>query len=135
MTRTIAIAFLVSLVSYTTFEDDPKPATKVIPAAEAKDHLDKAGLFEMTVELSKNADQRKEYYLDSENDFHDPKNLAVVISYDDIEAFKKAGIDDPSKHYLNKKIHVQGIPRKEAQQIRIRISDPKHITIIEAKKP
>ena len=89
----------------------------------------------MTVQLSKNADNRKEYYLDSENDYHDPKNLVVVISYDDIEAFKKAGIDDPSKYYLNKKIQVQGTPRKEAQQIRVRISNPKHIAIIKEKKP
>ena len=135
MTRRIAIVCLAFLGPLAAMGDDPKPAPKVIPAAEAKDHLDEACLIEMTVQLSKNADQRKEYYLDSEDDFHDPKNLAIVISYDDIEAFKKAGIDDPSKHYLHKKIHVQGIPRKEAQQIRVRVTDPKQITGIEAKKP
>jgi hypothetical protein len=134
MTRRLAIVFFVSLWPLAGIDDDPKPVAKVIPAAEAKDHLDEACVIEMTVQLSKNAEPRKEYYLDSEDDFHDPKNLAIVISYDDIEAFKKAGIDDPSKHYLHKKIHVQGTPRKEAQQIRVRITDPKHITIVEAKK-
>lgn len=121
----------LSLIVMVSPADDPGP----IPAAEAKNHLDTEGVFEMTVQLSKDADTRKEYYLDSEADFHDPKNLAIVIKYEDIEAFKKAGINDPSKHYLKKTILVKGTPKKEASQIRIRITDPKFIKIVETKKP
>ncbi len=113
--------------------DDPKPTSKAIPAAEAKDHLDKEGTFELVVRTSKDAEKRKEFYLDSEEDFHDPKNLAIVIAYEHLDAFKKLKIDDPSKHYLNKTIRVTGTPKRESSQIRIRIEDPKNIKIVEAK--
>ena len=127
MIRILAFALIVLATS----SDDPK----VIPAAEAKDHLDKECVIEMKVQLSKDADKKREHYLDSEADFHDPKNLAVVINYEDLDAFKKAGIDNPSKHYLNKTIQVTGTPKKEAQQIRVRITDPKQIKVIEVKTP
>ena len=131
MTRRIVLASLLCLLPVIALGDDPK----IIPAAEAKDHLDKACVVEMTVLLSKDVTTRKEHYLNSEADFHDPKNAVVVIAHEHLDAFKKVGIDDPSKHYLNKTIRVAGTPKKEGQQVRMRIDDPKHITIVEAKKP
>ena len=59
--------------------DDEKPL-KVGAAPEAKDHVGERCMVEMTVRSSKNAAPRREYYLDSEEDFHDPKNLGVVIT-------------------------------------------------------
>jgi hypothetical protein len=88
----------------------------------------------MTVKLSKNADKRKEFYLDSEADYHDEKNVAVVISYDDLDAFKKAGIDDPSTHYKGKTIRVMGTPKREAGQVRMHVKEPKDITILKEKE-
>ena len=131
MNRRFVLTSLVCLLSTIALGDDPK----VIPADKAKDHLDKACVVEMTVRSSKNAEPRKEHYLDSEADFHDPKNAVVVIAYEHLDAFKKAGIDDPSTYYLNKTIRVAGTPRKEGQQVRMRIDDPKHITIVEPRKP
>ena len=131
MFRLSILAVLLIISPSASRADDPKP--KVIPATEANDHLDKPCIVEMTVRLSKNAEPRKEFYLDSEEDFHDPKNVAVVISYDALDAFKKAGIDDPSKHYLSKKIRVEGTPKREAQQVRMRITDPKFITVVDSK--
>jgi hypothetical protein len=134
MTRRIVLAPLLLLLPTVAVADDPKPAPKVIPAAEAKDHLGETVVVEMTVKSSKDADTRKEHYLDSEADFHDPKNAVVVIAYEHLPAFKKAGIEDPSKHYLDKTIRVAGTLKKEGTQVRMRIDDPKHITIVEAKK-
>lgn len=131
MSRFSIFSLVLILAPAAMASDDPKP--KVIPASEAKDHLDKPCIVEMTVRLSKNADKRMEYYLDSEADYHDPKNVAVVIGYDVIDAFKKAGIDDPSKHYLDKKIRVEGTPKLDAKQVKMRIVDPKFITIVESK--
>ncbi len=115
--------------------DDPKPTAKVVPAAEAKAHLNQECTVEMTVRLSKNAEKHKEFYLDSEADFHDPKNVAIVISYDHLAAFTKAGVDDPSKHYLDKKIRVTGTLKKEGEQVRIRVTDPKQIEVVKDKAP
>lgn len=110
-----------------------EPAAKdVIPAAEARNHVDETGTFEMTVRSSKNAAPRREYYLDSEDDFRDEKNLALVISYDDGDAFKRAGTDDPAEHYKGKTVRVTGKVIRESDQVRIRVEDPKQIKLVEA---
>ncbi len=113
--------------------DDEKPP-KVVKAPDAQKHIDKRCTVEMTVRASKNAAPRREYYLDSEEDFHDEKNFAVVISYDHADLFKQAGIDDPSEHYRGKKLRVTGKVIRENDQVRIRVEDPKQIKIVEDEK-
>jgi hypothetical protein len=113
--------------------DDDKKAEKVIPATEARNHVGQECTFEMKVKASKNAAKRKTYFLDSEEDFRDAKNLSVVISYDHADKFREAGIDDPSEHFKDKTIRVTGKVIEEDDQIRIRIEDPKKIELIEPK--
>jgi hypothetical protein len=113
--------------------DDEKPPT-VVMAADARNHIDKRCTVEMTVRSSKNAAPRREYYLDSEEDFRDEKNFAVVISYEHADHFKQAGIDDPAEHYKGKKLHVTGKVIHENDQVRIRVEDPKQIKIVEDGK-
>ena len=113
--------------------DDDKKAEKVLPAAEARNHVGQERTFEMKVKSSKNAAGRKTYFLDSEEDFHDANNLSVVISYDHAEKFREAGIADPAEHFKDKAIRVTGKVIEEDDQIRIRIEDPKNIEIIEPK--
>ena len=74
MNRRIVLASLLCWLPVAALGDDPK----IIPAAEAKDHLDKACVVEMTVLSSKDGTARKEHYLDSEADFHDPKNAVAL---------------------------------------------------------
>ena len=113
--------------------DDEKKA-EVVSAPDAKDHVGKRCTVEMTVRSSKNAAPRREYYLDSEEDFHDEKNFAVVISYDHKEAFQKAEIDNPADHYLHKKLRVTGKIIHENDQTRMRVEDPKHIVVVDDGK-
>jgi hypothetical protein len=127
-----AIAAIVLLIGAGP-SDDGKPAA-VVPAAEAKDHVDKTCTVELTVRSTKNAAPRREYYLDSEEDFRDDKNFAVVISYDHIEAFNKAGVADPSEHYKGKKLRVTGKVIHENDQTRMRVEDPKNIVVVEDDK-
>jgi len=125
--------FLVSCSLFATAwaaNADDKPKT-VVPSAEAKNHVDEECTVEMTVRSSKNAAGRNEYYLDSEVDFRDEKNLAVVISYDHADAFKNAGIDDPAEHYKDKTIRVTGKVIQENDQTRIRVTEPGQIKVVE----
>jgi hypothetical protein len=103
----------------------------VVKAADARNHIDERCTVELTVRSSKNAAPRREYYLDSEEDFHDEKNFAVVISYDHADLFKKAGIDDAAEHYKGKSLRVTGKVIRENDQVRIRVEDPKQIKIVE----
>jgi hypothetical protein len=130
-TWSFAIAAVVLVVG--ACFDDEKPL-KVVAAPDAKNHIDERCTVEMTVRSSKNAAPRREYYLDSEEDFHDEKNFAVVISYDHAEPFQKAGIDDPAEHYKGKKLRVTGKVIHENDQTRMRVETPEQIKVVEDGK-
>lgn len=125
---TIALAAVTAIASPA---DEPKA---VIPSAEARDHVDETGTFEMLVRSSRDYEPRKVYYLNSEDNYRDEKNLAVVIAYDDDEAFKKAGIDDPAAYYKGKTLRVTGKVIHEANQTRIHVTGPKQIEVMAASK-
>ena len=131
--RAWAPAFAAIILIAGAAPDDDKPP-KLVMASDAKNHIDERCIVEMTVRSSKNAAPRREYYLDSEEDFHAQDNLAVVISYDHIEAFQKVGIDDPAEHYKGKKLRVTGKVIHENDQVRMRVEDPKQIVVVDEGK-
>ncbi len=74
---------------------------------------------------------RGEIYIDSETNFRDEKNFAIVITEKGANRFKEIGIKDPAKHLENQEIRAKGVV-KEVQGIpRIEINDPKQISIAE----
>jgi DNA/RNA endonuclease YhcR with UshA esterase domain len=108
---------------------------KVFTPAEAIKMVDKEVTVQMVVRSSKNAlAKRHEIYLDSEEDFRDEKNLAVVITEEGAGKFKDDGIDDPAEHFRGKTIRVTGTVIRKDDRPRIEISDPKAIRLIEPKK-
>ncbi len=128
---TLMVIASLPILATATAED--KPAV-VVAATEAKNHIDEQCTVEMTVRASKNAAPRKEYYLDSEEDFRDEKNFAVVISYDHADQFKAAGISDPAEHFKDKTIRVTGKIIRENDQVRIRVVEPSQIKVVEPGK-
>jgi hypothetical protein len=126
------LAFAVLILLAGASPDDEK--TEVVVASDAKNHVDERCTVEMNVRSSKNAAPRMEYYLDSEEDFRDEKNFAVVISYDHADLFKKAGIEDPAAYYMGKKLRVTGKVIRENDQTRIRIENPDQIKVVDDKK-
>jgi hypothetical protein len=120
--------FSVSVLA-TAKEDKP------LTPAEAIKMVDKEVAVEMVVRSSKNAlEKRHEIYLDSEENFRDEKNLAVVITEKGAEKFKEAGIDDPAEHFRGKTIRVTGKVIRKEERPRIEVSDPKSIRLIEPKR-
>src|SRR5262249_37764931 len=92
---------------------EDKPLTPV----EARKKVGAKITVEMTVRAAKDRlDKRGEIYLDSETDFRDPKNFAVVITQAGAASLRKAGIDDPADHYEGKKIRATGTV-KEVDQV------------------
>lgn len=131
----LALVFLaIAKVATASADDKEKPKPQVVAASDAKNHVGKRCTVEMTVRSSKNAAPRREYYLDSEEDFHDENNFAVVISYDHNEAFEQTGTTDPAEHYRGKKLRVTGEVIRENDQVRIRVEEPKQIEIVEDKR-
>jgi DNA/RNA endonuclease YhcR with UshA esterase domain len=105
-------------------------ADKPLTPVEARKAIGKTISVEMTVKAAKDRlEKRGEIYLDSEENFKDEKNFAVVINKDGAADLKKHGIDDPAAHFKGKAIvatgevkEVDGVPRieiSEAKQIKL----------------
>lgn len=108
---------------------------KPLTPAEAIKMVNKEVTVELVVRSSKNAlAQRHEIYLDSEENFRDEKNLAIVVTEDGAGKFKEAGIEDPAEHFRGKTIRVTGTVILKDERPRIEIGDPKAIKLIEPKK-
>jgi hypothetical protein len=111
--------------------NDTKPLTPV----EAGKKVNQKVTVEMLVRASKNRlDKRGEIYLDSEQDFRDEKNLAVVVTKTGAAKFKEVGVDDPAAHFKNKTIRVKGTVILKDHRPRIEVDDPKQIQIVEKEK-
>ncbi|HKM53185.1 MAG TPA: hypothetical protein VJY33_07205, partial [Isosphaeraceae bacterium] len=68
---------------------DESKEEKPLPPSEAAKHENEKVSVEMLVRASKNAlARRMEIYLDSETDFRDPKNFAIVINQAAADKFK-----------------------------------------------
>jgi hypothetical protein len=133
----LMIACIAAAPALPAADDVPKATSQIVPADQAREHVSKKCTVELMVKASKNAVPRKVYFLDSKEDFHDEQNFCVLISYDHVARFQEAGIENPAEHYKGKTIRVTGTVIEEDDQIRMRIDDPKQVTIVEpsATKP
>jgi hypothetical protein len=109
--------------------DDVKP----IPAAEAVNSVGKPTvLVEMVVKQAKERlEKRGIIYLDSEDDFADPKNLGVAISAEASAKFGKKGITDPAAHFKGKTIRVRGCVMRFEERPYLPVHDPGQISLVE----
>ena len=113
------------------FATDDKPLTPV----EARKKVGEKITVEMTVQAAKDRlENRGEIYLDSETDFRDEKNFAVVITKAGAASLKEAGIDNPAAHFKDKKIRATGTVKEVDKVPRIEIDDAKQIRIVEANQ-
>jgi hypothetical protein len=83
----------------------------------------------MTVKASKLSKHRKAVFLDSEEDFHDEKNLGIVIDEDGLKKFRAAGIDEPHEHFKGKKVRAVGTVELREDRPYLPVGDPKDIAI------
>jgi hypothetical protein len=102
--------------------------------AEARKQVGRIITVEMKVQAAKDRlEKRGEVYLDSEVDFRDPMNFAVVITRTGAESLRSTGIDKPAEHFESKKIRATGKVKEVDDIPRIEIDDAKHIAIVPAK--
>jgi len=96
---------------------------KTLPPVEARKQVGKEITVKMEVKSAKDRlEKRGEIYLDSEEDFKDEKNFAVVITKKGAASLKEAGIANPADHFRGKSIQatgtvkeVDGVPRIEIE--------------------
>jgi hypothetical protein len=122
---------LLGVVLLSALAADDKPIT----AEEATKKVGEKVVVEMRVRASKDRlEKHGEIYLDSEEDFHDPKNLGVIITKAGAAAFAKAGVKDPASHFKGRTIRVSGTISVMDKKVRLVVDDPKQIEVVEKKE-
>jgi hypothetical protein len=129
MIRRSPLAVIIIAASTSlAFAANDKPLTPV----EARKKVGEKITVEMTVQAAKDRlEKRGEIYLDSEPNFRDEKDFAVVITRTGAASLKQAGIDDPAGHYKDKKIRATGTVKEVDKVPRIEIDDAKQIKIVD----
>ena len=96
---------------------------------EAADRVHEQVTVEMLVKAAKNCPHCSRIFLDSEEDHHDPNNLAVAVTQTGAARFKGARIDDPALHFKGKTIRVTGVVTLKDNRPRIEVDDPGQIEV------
>ena len=96
---------------------------------EAASRINEQVTVEMLVRATKNCPHCSQIFLDSEEDHHDPNNLAVAVTETGAARFKGARIGDPALHYKGKTIRVTGVVTLKDNRPRIEVDDPGQIEV------
>lgn len=130
MRTTLGVAAVVILGTGLTMAGEDRP----LSPTEARKQVGKKITVEMTVQAAKDRlERRGEIYLDSETNFRDEKNFAVVITKAGAASLKAAGIDSPAEHFKDKKILATGTVKEVDRVPRIEIDDAKQLQVVEGK--
>jgi hypothetical protein len=98
--------------------------------AEARKKVGQKITVRMAVRAAKDRlEKRGEIYLDSEPDFRDKKNFAVVITRAGAASLKAAGIDSPAEHFKGKTVLATGTVKEVDKVPRIEIDDARQVRI------
>src|SRR5262249_60209784 len=95
-----------------------------ISPLEASSRVNEQVTVEMLVKAAKNCQHCFQVFLDSEEDHHDPKNLAVAVTETGKAGFKGERIDDPALNFKGKVIRVTGMVTLKENRPQIDVDDP-----------
>jgi hypothetical protein len=96
---------------------------------EAANRVNERVTVGMLVKAAKNCPHCSQIFLDSEEDHHDPNNLAVTVTGSGAARFKEARIDDPALHFKGRTIRVTGVVTLKDNRPQIEVGDPGQIEV------
>jgi DNA/RNA endonuclease YhcR with UshA esterase domain len=97
---------------------------------EARQRINQQVTVVMQVKAAKNCQHCSQIFLDSEEDKHDPKNLALAVTESGKHKFKEAEIDDPAAHFKGKTIRVTGVVTLNGNRLEIAVDEPGQIEVL-----
>ena len=125
-TRCLPAVLIIGLVVVAAAAEETKPLSPVA----ARKKVGAKITVEMTVQAAKDRlEIPGEIYLDSETDFRDEKNFAVVITKTGAASLKEAGIDNPAEDFKDKKIRATGTVKEVDKVPRIEIDNARQIRL------
>jgi DNA/RNA endonuclease YhcR with UshA esterase domain len=121
---------LFAMISFSLSILTAAEGTPITPA-EAMKKVNEKVIVRMVVKSTGGQNNR---YLNSEEDFKDAKNFFIFISKEDVEKFKKAGIEKPEEYFKGKTIEVTGTVVVVKEKAQIKADNPAQIKIVEKDK-
>jgi len=103
----IVTPILLCLLYLSIGLQDPE-SPPVIKPGDAAQYADKTVIVEMEVESSSLLAEKELGFLNSLKDHRSGDNFSVVLRKAGLKSFKDNQIDDPAKHFLKKKIRIEG---------------------------
>jgi DNA/RNA endonuclease YhcR with UshA esterase domain len=101
---------------------------KPLSAVEAREKLGQRVFVAVEIKTAKDRlEKRGEIYLDSELNFRDEKNLAIVITRKGADSLRSKQIDKPAERFQGKKIKVRGVVSEVDGVRRIEVDDADQI--------
>jgi DNA/RNA endonuclease YhcR with UshA esterase domain len=101
-----------------------------LPPLQAASRVNEQVTVEMLVKAAKNCPHCSQIFLDSEEDHHDPNNLAVAVSEAGKTRFKEMSIDDPASLFKGKVVRVTGVVALKDNRPQIEVDDPGQIEVV-----
>jgi DNA/RNA endonuclease YhcR with UshA esterase domain len=98
---------------------------------EAANEVNEQVTVEMLVKAAKSCQHCSQVFLDSEEDHHDSKNMAVAVTESGKAKFKEISIDDPASYFKGKTIRVTGVVTLKENRPHIEVDDPGQIEVVE----
>ena len=121
---------LIALCSFPLFLTTAADTPPLTPAEAAK-RVNEKVVMRMEVKSTGGDNNR---YLNSEEDYKDAKNFTIFISKNDLEKFKKAGIEKPEVHFKGKLIEVTGTVVLQKEKPQIKVEEPDQIKVVSKEK-
>jgi alkaline phosphatase D len=112
-----------------------KVSSSMALGTEAMKHVGKEWSAEYAVAAVGMSKTKSMYYLNSEKDFRDEGNFAAVLDMKALAAeLKEAGIADPRKHFLGKKVRVTGPVSLFNEKPQIVVKSLKQVEIVKDRR-
>jgi len=131
---------LISLAAGRAFSDDESaqgpsatPPKKIRPE-QARKSVGQRCVVTFVAKSTKHAVKRNRYYIDSQEDFHDAKNLGIQIEEPIAEKIcRTQQIDDLAAFLKGKTIRVTGVVFLQDDLPYIKVADPADLVVVETK--
>jgi hypothetical protein len=112
-----------------------EPATTVITADEALDHVGKECTVEFVVAAARKLDDKEVCFLNSTLDHRQKDNFTAVIFRTGLARFTADGVADPGATFLDARIRVHGLVTEREGRAQIVVESPEQIRIVRADEP
>lgn len=120
--RTVCLLLLTAVTAIATAES--------IGPIAARDKVFKKVTVEMKVKSARHLKKTGLCFLNSEKNYRNNDNLAIVIPREALADYLGMGIDDVAAHYINKSIRVTGKITLHREWPQIRIDSAKQIETV-----